>query len=349
MTIPKIVHFIYLHGKEEAFSLASYLAVLSAVKVLKPEKVIYHYHTLPAGGWWEKAYPLMELRYWPEFPIRWGVKSITKIAHIADALRMKILYEEGGIYLDLDTISVRPVDDFLSHSAVLGIEEREKSRICNAIMMFEPKHPFLTRWLECYEEHFDPMGWGEASIQLPFKLYHSEFSTDKTIYLAEQDVFFWPSYFEAEKIFEGEVPISPNLRILHLWFTWSQKYLTGLTISQLQTGKTMFSQIVRQNNLLDGISPFEQIYLEKMWGNISDRKTYDGPGSDPDPNQEYIACLKDFLKGHPEIKSYLDIGCGTTRISNEILREFPEISYTGVDICQAVIDENRRIYPKRSF
>ena len=346
--IPKIVHFVYLGEKLEEFTLAKYLAISSAFRVLKPDKIYYHYRHLPRGYWWDLSQPFLELRQWPDekIPTCWGKKPIKKIANVADAIRIKILYEEGGIYLDMDTISVRSVDDILKNSVVLGRESNDA--ICNAIMMCIPGHPFFKTWIENYEDHFVPDGWGEAACIYPMTLYQSQFKDDPSIYLADEKVFFWPCYYETEKIFEGSTPIDPSLRILHLWYTCSQKYLNKLTISDLLSGKSMYAQIIRMNNLLSYADIFNQVYLGKQWGTSSVRKFYDGPGSDFEVNLLYISCIQRFLI-EKKIETYLDLGCGTGRLSNAILEGFPQISYTGIDICSALIEENKSVYPDRTF
>ena len=47
---------------------------------------------------------------------------------------MDKLYEKGGIYMDIDTISVKPYKDLLNYNTVLGYEYKPDT-ICNAIML----------------------------------------------------------------------------------------------------------------------------------------------------------------------------------------------------------------------
>lgn len=114
--IPNICHFVFgFKEQKEEFLFCYYLAVYSAYIVNKPEKIIFYYHHEPHGDWWEKLknIPVVELIKIP-IPTHIGEKEIKKTAHKADWVRMNVLYEFGGIYLDIDTICVKPWKDLLN-------------------------------------------------------------------------------------------------------------------------------------------------------------------------------------------------------------------------------------------
>lgn len=65
-------------------------------------------------------------------------------------IRIKQLYETGGIYLDTDIEVVKSFDSLLHNSFVIGIEDRF---VCNgAVILSEPKHPFLKQCLDALEK-----------------------------------------------------------------------------------------------------------------------------------------------------------------------------------------------------
>ncbi|MCP4787439.1 MAG: cell surface protein [Fuerstiella sp.] len=74
----------------------------------------------------------------------------------ADAVRYCILHRFGGMYVDLDFISCRPIEPLLEgRHCVLGVEPTEHCRhfklpqmLCNALMAAVPSHPFFTRVIE---------------------------------------------------------------------------------------------------------------------------------------------------------------------------------------------------------
>jgi hypothetical protein len=59
-----------------------------------------------------------------------------------------VLYEYGGIYLDVSRITRRKLDDFIEEndSAILSVSETS-GLFCTDLMMFEAKHPILERVL----------------------------------------------------------------------------------------------------------------------------------------------------------------------------------------------------------
>ena len=48
--------------------------------------------------------------------------EVKHYAHRADVLRLKLLYEHGGIYLDLDMVALRSFDPLLHHDVVMSRE-----------------------------------------------------------------------------------------------------------------------------------------------------------------------------------------------------------------------------------
>jgi hypothetical protein len=242
--IPNIIHFIFgLREQKEDFLFSFYLSVLSAYVVNKPDTIYFYYHYEPKGVWWEKLkkIPSLVLQI-VDLPTHFGAKPIFKTAHRADKLRMDILYNHGGIYMDIDTISVRSYKSFLQNEVVLGIEDTKKKAICNAFMMSIPKSQFFTIWLKNYEHNFDPQGWGEASILLP-GIVAERYPSFLT--LKEQRAFFYPSWNEIDKIFVIDHDIPSELVTLHLWESHSIKYLTNMSLSWiLKNPTTLYSRII---------------------------------------------------------------------------------------------------------
>ena len=168
--IPNIAHFVFGFDKQEdPFLFTYYLAIFSAYKVNYPDIIYFHYHHEPHGEWWEKAkqipgFTLNKI----DIPTHIGHKKIIHRAHKADKARMDLLMKMGGVYLDIDTICVRPYRELLLNKVVLGKQDGHTG-ICNAVMMTEPNSDFFQRWMSEYEKHFVPKGWNEASITLPYE------------------------------------------------------------------------------------------------------------------------------------------------------------------------------------
>lgn len=62
-------------------------------------------------------------------------------AHVSDYIRIKVLYEHGGIYFDTDVSVVKSLDPFLSEKAFVGMQNEEY--VEPAILGSEPKNELL--------------------------------------------------------------------------------------------------------------------------------------------------------------------------------------------------------------
>ncbi|XP_036049539.1 alpha-1,4-N-acetylglucosaminyltransferase [Onychomys torridus] len=78
----------------------------------------------------------------------------------SDASRLAIIWKYGGIYLDTDVISIRPIpeENFLAAQG-----SRHSS---NGVFGFLPHHPFLWACMENFVEHYNSRIWGNQGPNL---------------------------------------------------------------------------------------------------------------------------------------------------------------------------------------
>lgn len=104
-------------------------------------------------------------KYCPEFQIiEWNENNVAlsacpqyindaynakKYAFVSDYIRLKVLYEHGGFYMDTDVELVKPLSAFLSDRAVIGFEN---NNFVNSGQMLaaEAGHPILVEMMACY-------------------------------------------------------------------------------------------------------------------------------------------------------------------------------------------------------
>lgn len=84
-------------------------------------------------------------------------KNFALAGHYA---RIQELYDNGGIYFDIDIEAVKPIDCLLHNKFVVGIEDRWN--VNNAVIVSEAKHPFLKHCME----FMDSFNWGTKDIEL---------------------------------------------------------------------------------------------------------------------------------------------------------------------------------------
>ena len=63
------------------------------------------------------------------------------MVHIADALRMAVLWKQGGVYMDLDFIAIKNVSPLLNYPG-LGIQHNP-TMPNNAVLIFPKNHELL--------------------------------------------------------------------------------------------------------------------------------------------------------------------------------------------------------------
>ena len=78
---------------------------------------------------WKKYLPEYEIKEWNEdnfdldlYPYAREAYDNKKYAFVTDVVRLYALYNEGGVYMDTDVEVLKPLQDFLHHSAFSGFE-----------------------------------------------------------------------------------------------------------------------------------------------------------------------------------------------------------------------------------
>lgn len=82
------------------------------------------------------------------------------IHHIADSLRIALLYKYGGYYSDLDTITIRNIKPLIEQNGVGLITEFMLPSIGNGILIFNKEHLLLKEAMSDMILNYDPTKWG---------------------------------------------------------------------------------------------------------------------------------------------------------------------------------------------
>jgi len=105
--IPKVIHYIWLGGKQEP-------------KILEKCKKS-----------WKKYCPNYDIKRWDESNLNLDIcpyvrqaYDAKKYAFASDFFRFDILYKEGGIYLDIDVELLKSLDPFLDNQCFVGFESK---------------------------------------------------------------------------------------------------------------------------------------------------------------------------------------------------------------------------------
>jgi hypothetical protein len=249
--IPKILHYTFGMASDfggKPWSLVHHVSLKSAIERIKPEQVFFYFEFEPNGPWWDLTRPLVTLVK-IEAPREIFGRPLKHVAHRSDVVRLQKLIEHGGIYLDADVLVQRGFDNLLTHSTVLGQEgENAEVGLANAVMLAEPRSPFLCRWLDEYRS-FRSTGrdefWNEHSVELPSKLAKAH---PHEITILPYTAFFWPLWSKEhiEWIFASDKPIPLDETYCnHLWEAGAWEYLEDLTPGRVRSIDTNFHRWAR--------------------------------------------------------------------------------------------------------
>jgi FkbM family methyltransferase len=153
--IPKIIHLLYF-GETEFYNF-HHRCIHSMIQYMPDYEIrIYNAREPPA-----------ENKYWKDIrnhprvcihkldpPLFFDGFELKHFQYKADVARLELLYEHGGIYLDIDMIIVRPFHEIFAsgHSFYIS-EEREGANgrgsgaLINAFLAAKPKNEFIKLWL----------------------------------------------------------------------------------------------------------------------------------------------------------------------------------------------------------
>ena len=107
MSIPKVIHYCWF-GKGKMPKLAK-KCIKSWKKYCPDYEIICHT---------EDNFDLTQNRYLNE------AYKAGKWAFVSDYARLKIIYENGGIYLDTDVELIKPIDDLVRLKGFMGFDEK---------------------------------------------------------------------------------------------------------------------------------------------------------------------------------------------------------------------------------
>ena len=251
--IPNIFHFVFGLAEDfggKPFSLCHYLAIKSALDNNKDFTARLYYKYKPTGKWFEKIEPELELV--PITPPKeiFG-RPLLHIAHQTGVIRLQVLLEHGGIYMDLDTICVKSFKPLLNNPCVLGIQGENVGHVeglCDGVILAQRGSLFLKHWLFSYQSHRSKgrdEHWGEHAVFMPYFL-SAQFPS--LIHIESHTSFHYPLYHQ------------PHLRMMfeeshkfteaychHLWETVSwEKYLKDLTPELIFNKDTSYNLLARR-------------------------------------------------------------------------------------------------------
>lgn len=144
------------------------------------------------------------------------IKMLLKqYAFASDYLRFKILYDNGGLYVDCDVEFLKGIDDLIEKGSFLGTEFISNRVSSGVIMYFDkPHHPVLKKILDYYEKNSYIPYICDGEVLKNSILEYGYEPVDKTQYLDDITIYD-SSYFCPNTMEDSYLNVKENTRAVH--------------------------------------------------------------------------------------------------------------------------------------
>lgn len=180
-------HFIFGLSKnfnDKPFCYFHYLCIKSCYLTQNKPKILIHCVYQPQDNiWWEQAKDFCQIVKYnnlPDLVYKCNNKTVWRIEHQTDILRLLILKEHGGVYADVDNLFYKPFfPTFENKQFVIGMEtlyhifsdSLDINGLCNALIICNKDSEFLNLWLESFSYEFDDYDYNKMAVRVPYQLY----------------------------------------------------------------------------------------------------------------------------------------------------------------------------------
>lgn len=209
--IPKKIHYVWIGGPKgnlENICINSWREKLPDYEIIEWNEKNFDIEKEIAGNkFFEECY---KRKLW---------------AFISDYIRIKVLYEQGGIYLDTDMQILKDITPLLSNHKFISGYEDEEVYISAGFICAEKGHPLLKDILDYYETEIlksDIFTIPKVITHVLRKNYKQIDSNnfEEDIYVYDRE-YFYPFSFKEEFSYEC---IKENTYGIHWWGkSWAKK------------------------------------------------------------------------------------------------------------------------------
>ena len=224
LRIPNIVHFCWYTESPLMFRFIDYLGFMSAYKMLRPDKVHFHFNQEPLGPYWPKLQGLPRVIFnktsWPSMMLGEKVKVGGYYTAGSNLCRAKQILNHGGIYMDTDVLVIRPMDEIRKYPCVMGLES--EGRVCGGIIICEKQATFMKLWANSYLDDYRNWEWGYNSGKKPIQIWRR---FPETVHI-ENNTINRPNWHDEEigKIWGGDTWEWKTNFMVHTWYNRGIKH-----------------------------------------------------------------------------------------------------------------------------
>jgi len=288
-------------------------------------------------------------------------------AHQADFVRVNVICNHGGIWLDSDTIVVDSLDslfDLIETKNGFFIKQNNEI-LWNGIFGSRAKTALMIEWKKQMRNVLDVkmsnIDWCEIGNTMLQAIYNknSNLYDNYNIFNGLDNLYpvNWDNCVTEfiDKPYNNYKMIIRKYQPLVVLVNSVYKKLEDKTEREIVEGNMPINYFINKSYENKGIgknnykSVFENIYETRLWNNCDPTIPLSGPGSSLENTKEYSNILTKFIYDN-ECKSVLDLGCGDlTWIHKTNFFNDDGIKYIGVDIVESLITSHLIKFPEKHF
>ena len=199
--IPKVIHYCWFGGNDIPDEFKKYM---DSWKTWCPDYTIKR--------WDEDNFDINICKYVKE------AYEQKKWAFVSDYVRLYVLYNEGGVYVDTDVEILRNIDEFLKHDAFSGFESSEF--IPTGIMASKKEFPLFGELLKLYDDRSFLLKNGTMDLTTNCSII-TDFCMEKGLVLncKKQNIMgfelYPPEYFCPKNPNNGKMKMTENTYCIH--------------------------------------------------------------------------------------------------------------------------------------
>lgn len=248
-----MIHFIYpATERTRPWSLVNHAAVMLARKHHPHDEIIVWTNHAPDALLNTVLAAKAEIEF-IDLPMQICGVDIKHPQYMSDVMRLQILHEHGGIYMDTDMLLRTDVDDLRAiaqnhNRLVLSYENEARSSICNALMVAPAKNAFIGVWLAAIPGALRSPTWANGGVLLPVELSKRDDLSDSFVALSHQtacplDLSF-PWLFDPALHNEAKRRVFGSIAI-HVFETYWRDTVKNIDADWIKRTPCLFSDIFK--------------------------------------------------------------------------------------------------------
>jgi hypothetical protein len=240
-----ILHF---GSTSPRFDYFHYLAVVSACMTQDVDETIIYVYREPETRWWNLVEDLCKVKRISDDDLPSG-SELKHPAYTNDYLSYKFLYEDGGLYLDLDTFSFMDITDLLKKELFVSFqtpsEWKTNHPIAHTPILVKPKSEIMAQALAYSLEALkrESITWGDTG---PVAISNAilKLGNPRRVDIAPYEEFCYYSWGDSRPY--EEIPDLPlgRLKSLHLWAKLNP-FLDKFTPEWIEGSQSLYARLVK--------------------------------------------------------------------------------------------------------